>query len=632
MGFACVVLLCAYVPYNDYYVQGTFLAGNHFPIGAVFLLALLVLVINVALKLIKKGAELSTSELATIWCIMLVTIGIPTVGLARWLFPILMGFRYFATPENEWREIFYPRIPDWLSPSNEKTVKYFYEATPSGIPIPWVDWIKPLAYWLTFICLVWTMMICLSVIFRRQWIEREKYVFPLTQLPLAMIRSDSSVKLFNSFFRNRLFWIGVAVPSVIHLVNGLHFYFPGIPQIPVRLDLNPAFYEKPWSAARPLWLYLFPSVVGFTYLINLDVALSLWLFFLLYRLQLVIGTAAGFRMPHSMGYGGREFVAHQEMGAFIVAVVFFIWLGRDNFKMMLRSIFSTRDVDDQHEPLPYRWSMIGLFLSIILAALMLKLAGVSFLLGISVITLMGISSIILTWLVIAGGVLHVKSSFRAVDLFYTALGSSRMMSSLTVIMIPSSIFRTKRGFLMPNISNSLKLSDSVNLNQRHLLAVIAGALVFSLPLTCYFFLRMSYTIGGLNLQHWTFSSAPLTPFYWLTTVLRNPTDTNWLNMGFVGIGAAVMFLLFFMRYRFFWWPIHPIGYVSAPGEWPMNNLWFSMFLGWLGKGIILKYGGLKNYRKARPGFLGLVLGDCIIGGIWSIVAMVVGKGYTMLPG
>ena len=83
IGMACVVLFCAYVPYNDYSVQGTFLAGNHFPIGAVFLLVIFVLVINVALKLVSRGSGLSPSELATIWCIMLVTIGIPTVGPPR---------------------------------------------------------------------------------------------------------------------------------------------------------------------------------------------------------------------------------------------------------------------------------------------------------------------------------------------------------------------------------------------------------------------------------------------------------------------------------------------------------------------------------------------------------------------
>ena len=51
--------------------------------------------------------------------------------------------------------------------------------------------------------------------------------------------------------------------------------------------------ERPWSAARSLRLNLFPSMVGFAYFINLDVALSLWAFAFLRRLELVAADALG---------------------------------------------------------------------------------------------------------------------------------------------------------------------------------------------------------------------------------------------------------------------------------------------------------------------------------------------------
>ncbi len=93
----------------------------------------------------------------------------------------------------------------------------------------------------------------------------------------------------------------------------------------------------------------------------------------------------------------------------------------------------------------------------------------------------------------------------------------------------------------------------------------------------------------------------------------------------------VMAFLLFMSYRCLWWPLHPLGLAASPIGWAMQVIWFSIFLGWLAKFIILKVGGLKLYRGARPVFLGLILGDCIMGGIWTIVGLIVGRTYNVLP-
>ncbi len=74
-----------------------------------------------------------------------------------------------------------------------------------------------------------------------------------------------------------------------------------------------------------------------------------------------------------------------------------------------------------------------------------------------------------------------------------------------------------------------------------------------------------------------------------------------------------------------------MGFAASPIGWAMLVIWFSIFLGWLSKFIILKAGGLKLYRRARPLFLGLILGDCIMGGIWTIIGLIVGKAYNVLP-
>jgi len=46
---------------------------------------------------------------------------------------------------------------------------------------------------------------------------------------------------------------------------------------------------------------------------------------------------------------------------------------------------------------------------------------------------------------------------------------------------------------------------------------------------------------------------------------------------------------------------------------------FSVFLAWLTKTLVLKYGGLDLYVKTRPFFLGLILGQFISAGVWYVI-------------
>jgi hypothetical protein len=79
-----------------------------------------------------------------------------------------------------------------------------------------------------------------------------------------------------------------------------------------------------------------------------------------------------------------------------------------------------------------------------------------------------------------------------------------------------------------------------------------------------------------------------------------------------------------MSRRFVWWPFHPLGYILG-GEWMLRYLWFSIFIAWLIKWIILKFGGLETHRKAVPIFLGITVGDAVIIAIWRIYGVIFNK-------
>jgi hypothetical protein len=61
------------------------------------------------------------------------------------------------------------------------------------------------------------------------------------------------------------------------------------------------------------------------------------------------------------------------------------------------------------------------------------------------------------------------------------------------------------------------------------------------------------------------------------------------------------------------------------GSWGMYNLWCPFFVAFLAKWTILKFGGLRSYRRAVPLFLGLALGDYTIGSILSIFSIVLDR-------
>jgi hypothetical protein len=92
----------------------------------------------------------------------------------------------------------------------------------------------------------------------------------------------------------------------------------------------------------------------------------------------------------------------------------------------------------------------------------------------------------------------------------------------------------------------------------------------------------------------------------------------------MGVGYIFTIFLMLLRTRFIWWPFHPLGYALAP-TWGMYNLWSCIFIATMAKWIILKQGGLRAYRRAVPFFLGLALGDYVLGSIWSIMSVVLDR-------
>jgi len=64
----------------------------------------------------------------------------------------------------------------------------------------------------------------------------------------------------------------------------------------------------------------------------------------------------------------------------------------------------------------------------------------------------------------------------------------------------------------------------------------------------------------------------------------------------------------------------------------MQYPWFSFFLGWLLKVIVVHAGGLKLYRLLLPFCFGLILGDLVGNGLWAVLAPLGIRGFAFNTG
>ena len=142
------------------------------------------------------------------------------------------------------------------------------------------------------------------------------------------------------------------------------------------------------------------------------------------------------------------------------------------------------------------------------------------------------------------------------------------------------------------------------------------AILLGLAGALWMLLRLAYNYGAINLRPPNFIWLPNYVFDYTAARIANPTESYWLGWFHTGVGSTVMALLLLARRLWVWWPLHPIGFpISSTFHW----MAFNAFLAWLIKGPILRYGGVRTYRRVRPFFLGLILGHFIIFGVFWII-------------
>jgi len=615
------------------------LGGIQMPFGSVFVLLLLVLPLNLLLRSLPLVKPFTAIELMTMYIMLLFAAMVSTPGTDNQFMTIGPGLFYFATPENGWANLFYQHVPSWFAPGlpagwdartvPKDVINPVFLGGKSFAEIPWQAWMAMLTGWGIFLLLTYSVLFFLSLMFRKQWIEREALAFPLVQLPLQMVDADPGQRPPSAaFWGNRMMWLGLLLAFAYHFLKGMNAHYPDWPVIVSTLPLP--FSEKPWNAIPPggagINAEVFLGAIGLAFLLTREVSFSFWFFFLAVMFQYVLAEMFGIPVVGltKAGLMSRPaFMIYQSVGGWVMMAAMLVWTARSYLGRLFREAFTTNKTDED-EPFSSRFMVFGFIFSFGALLGWSSFAGINLFYAFIFFLIFLMTSLVLTRMVIEGGFLFPQAPYFPLEwmtagMFGTAALGAGTITKLSFLQ-PTILLDTRTNVL-PGFLHVMKIAEVLRLDSqglRRMLLCAAAAIVVTLVVTFISTLQALYSMGGLQGYTWFTKDASQMVLNNAANLIKTqPTLDKW-NIAWMGVGAGLVWLMMMARSRFLWFPLHPLGYIIASG-YPITRLWFSMFTGWLIKSLIMKYGGSDTYTNVRPFMIGLILGNLAAEVGWMII-------------
>ncbi len=585
--------------------------------NAVFTL-LILCALNALLRRLMPRLAFRQSELLLIYSMVCVGTTMVAHDFTQVLISNFTWSFWAASPENKWDELFNADLPSWLTVRDPRVMAGFYKGGVS----PWQSdiistWLVPLAMWTIFIIALVLVMACLNVLIRKQWLDNEHLACPLVSLPIEISKPKPWL------FRNKLFWIGFGLAASMDVWNSFAFLYPAMPMIPLgEFNMGQYLTRRPWNAVGMMTRSFYPFVIGLGYLMPSDFLFSCWFFYLFWKGERVLSAAFGLnQIP------GFPFANFQAFGAYLLFGLYALWLGRGYLRQLYNVIVGAPSrLRDDHEPLRYRMAALGIILGLG------SLIWFSMALGMS---LWVSSATFFIYYLLALAITRMRTQFGAPvhDLHYTGpdtiltsvLGSRFLpKKDLIGLALYRWFNRAYRGHTMPHQMEAIQMQDQTAGTSKGIVPALLLAAILGTLAAFWSFLQVSYSKGALTTPPQFASS--LTVVFGnefsriLTGWLQTPQGPRWGVVPAMGVGLAFAFLLQTLRMRYVNWPFHPLGFAIS-GDFEMDLIWMPLLVAWILKTTIIRYGGHKVYQRCVPIFMGLILGQFVVGSILNIVSI-----------
>jgi len=595
--------------WNPYYIDGSNISRSHFPM-AFFFPFLLLCSGNLLLRHFGSRWYLSKPELLVVLGSGLVAIAVPYDGLTGHLIGILAGPYYFASTENGWGLYLHNYLPKWIVPTNNADeMTWFYEGVPTGGVPPFEAWLTPLFWWMCFLGSMAFAVFCIVVILRKQWSSSERLPYPLVEVGSSLTDSDAAGFL-SRCYHSPLFWIAFGLVMALKMWNMASYFTPAFPYISIEETRWRAFPDFPIVVTR-LSFY----AIGFGYFARLDVLLSVWFFIVLTAFQVFIFNRFGYPAGAADNVWSSDALGWQSQGALFFLAGWSVWMARRHLRDVWRKAVGRDDtIDDSNEMLSYRTAVFGFLISVAFSSAWLYAAGMEVWVIVTFLPVVFLSFLGISRVVAELGLVYAYYKVQPYDVFLDGLGTPALGPSsvtiLSLLRVFSSFPDIGKGFLMPAFTQAAKVVDGV-VNPRRIAKVLWITLGLSFVLSVSDTLYLGYRYGAYNLGNMGLKHVAPLAFSQAVSAIRNPIEIGGDGRAmWGGIGIVLMAVMTLMRYRFSWWPIHPIGF-AVMGNFGVTKTVFSTFLAWFFKSLLLRVGGVKMYEKGKPFFVGLLAAQAV---------------------
>lgn len=644
LGLLGAILIAIATPINDTLLGNTTLIGNFLP-PAVILLILITVGAQALVSRLRPRWRLRGGELAVMTAVWLVSCAVPGAGLMKMLPTALIGILDSASQRADVARLLQDEhLARWLFPTlgdddlsragtDPVVVHFLGRVQPSqrgdwGMlsAVPWSAWVRPALAWGALFGMIWLACICLAMLVRRQWAVNERLAFPLASVYGALIAEPESGRTLNATLRARPFWIAVTLVGSVHLLNGLSTYTSGaVPGIPIGYDLRATFTEGPLQYAdgpfKAATIYF--SLIGIAMFVQSRIVLSLWAFFVIRQVLMMFLRSFGMELVGT---------SDQVTGAMLSIAAVVLYVGRAHLLMVLNAMMGRGT--SREDSAPYAIAGWGLLLCTLGVIGWLCLAGMSAGWAVVLVLICWLTLLVMARVVAETGLLYAtigvwfaRPSFAAAELGLTAGARDFLLAdALNHLTVPG-----LRESPVVYATHAVRITDEAGSRAKGFRAlVLPGVLLLAM--------FISYVASG--------ASTLVVEYNYAATLSPDAPALNSAELGWAGalaeraarvgssgtlppeghsailhtlIGAAVAAALGVLSLAFAWWPLHPVGYLLWQSV-PIAHAWFSLFVGWLIKQLLVRFGGSALFKASLPFFIGLIVGEVMAAGFWLLAS------------